>query len=152
MLTPRTVARSTVGATLITSPVLPLSLPAMTITLSPFLILAAMSEHLRGQRDDLHVVLGAKLAWHRAEDAGADRLHLRRDQHRGIPVEADDAAVRAPDVLGGTHDHRLHDVALLHPAARDRLLDRNHDYVTHRRVFPLGAAEHLDAHHPTGAG
>src|SRR5689334_5684478 len=62
-----------------TSPRLPLSLPAMTTTLSPFLILRMMivpSEHFRRERDDLHEPLGAKLARDRPEDAGADWLEL----------------------------------------------------------------------------
>src|SRR3954471_17320150 len=96
-----------------TSPVLPLSLPASTTTLSPFFILAAMVlQNLRRERDDLHVVLGAKLARHRSEDARADRLGLIVDEHGRIPVEPDDAAVGATDILGGAHDHRLHHVAL----------------------------------------
>src|SRR4051812_34222132 len=45
------------------------------------------------------------------------------------------------------HDDRLHDVALLHPPARDRLLDGHDDDVAHRGVLALRAAQHLDAHH-----
>src|SRR5262245_45106958 len=74
-LRPCTTTRLSAGITLSTAPVLPLSLPVITTTLSPFLILkAAMSQHLRRQADDLHVALGAQLARHRPEDAGADRL------------------------------------------------------------------------------
>src|SRR5262245_37618965 len=102
MLMPRTRARPSAGRISITSPLRPLSRPVSTITLSPFLILAAItapplirtaSQDLRRQRNDLHVVLGAQLARHRPENAGADRLHLRGDQHRGVAVEADDRAV-----------------------------------------------------------
>ena len=35
------------------------------------------------------------------------------DQHRGIVVEADVAAVLAALLLAHAHDHRLHDLALL---------------------------------------
>src|ERR1700737_2743803 len=136
MLMPRTSARPSAGRTAITSPVRPLSRPGITTTLSPLRILAAItpppgrcrpcgswqpSQHLRGERDDLHVILGPQLARHRPENAGADRLHLWRDQHRGVAVEANDRTVGPADVLGHAHHHRLHDVALLDPAARDRL-------------------------------
>jgi len=56
---------------------------------------AAISEHLRSERNDLHVILGAQLARHRPEDAGADRLGLIVDEDRGVAVEADAAAVGA---------------------------------------------------------
>src|SRR6476661_9587427 len=113
-----------------TSPFLPLSRPVSTITWSPFLILAEdISEHLRGEADDLHVVPGPELARHRPEDARADRLALGVDQHRGVAVEADQRAVRAAHALGGAHHHGLHHLALLHAPARDRLLHRDDDGV-----------------------
>src|SRR5262249_47939692 len=104
------------------------------------------------ERDDLHVILGAKFTRYRTKDAGADRLHLRVDQHRGIAIEADDRAVRTLDVLGDPHHHRLHHLALLHPPARDRLLDRHDDHVADGRVFALRPAQDLDAHDAAGAG
>src|SRR5262249_32641167 len=133
--------------------VLPLSLPVSTTTRSPFLILAAMGlENLRRERDDFHVVLGAELAGHWSEDAGADRLRLIVDEHGGIAVEADDAGGRPANVLGGAHHHCLHHVALLDAAAGDRLLDRDDDDVADGSIFPLRAAEHLDAHDASRAG
>src|SRR5262249_45116155 len=110
------------------------------------------SQHLRRERDDLHVVLGAQLARNRPEDAGADRLHLRRDQHRGVAVEADDRAVRPAHILAHPHHHGLHHVALLHAPARNRFLDRDDDDVAHGRILPLGADQHLDAHDAARAG
>src|SRR2546430_2141653 len=104
-----------------TLPRAPLSLPAMTTTVSPFFIF--MSEHLRCQRDDLHELLVTQLAADRAEDAGATRLVVRLDQHGGVLVEPDVAAVRATPFLGGTDDDRLDDVALLDGATGDRVLD-----------------------------
>src|SRR6201996_8120222 len=98
------------------------------------------------------MVLRAQLARHRAEDAGADRLHLRIDQHRRVAVETDDRAVGALDVLGDTHDHRLHHVALFDAAARDRLLHRDDDDVADGGVFALRTAQHLDAHDTARAG
>src|SRR5262249_26155576 len=108
--------------------------------------------HLRRERDDLHVVLGAQLARHGPEDAGADRLELRRDQHRSVAVEADNRAVRTLDILGNAHDDRAHDLALLHAAARDRFFHRNDDDVADGGVFALRAAQHLDAHDAARAG
>ncbi len=43
------------------------------------------------------------------------------NQHRGIGIEPDDRAIRAANVLARAHDDRLHDLALLHAAARNRL-------------------------------
>src|SRR3954464_6497476 len=98
-----------VGSTMLdTSPRLPLSRPAMTTTLSPFLILrmtflflVRALQHFRRQRDDLHEPLGAQLARDRPEDARADRLELGVQQDRGVGVEADERAVVAPDTLAG---------------------------------------------------
>src|SRR3712207_7808774 len=54
-------------------------------------------------------------------------------------VETDHRAVGAAQILGRAHDNGLHDVALLHAAARDRLLHRNDDDIADRRVFALRA-------------
>src|SRR5665213_2729229 len=109
-------------------------------------------QHLGRQRDDFHELPGAQFARHRPENARADRLVLRRDQHRGIAVEANGAAIGAPNFLRGTHDDGAMDVALLDAAARNRLLHRHHDDVADHRIFPLGAAQYLDALDPTSAG
>jgi len=106
----------------------------------------------RRQADDLHEPLGAQFARHRPEDAGADRLHLLVDQHGGVAVEADGAAIAAAHRIGRAHDDRLVDIALLDLAARDRVLHRDHDHVAHRGGAALGAAQHLDALHAAGAG
>src|SRR5947209_451723 len=87
----------------------------------------------------------AKLADHRAEDTGADRLLVLVDQHRGVAVEADHRAIRTADVLGGADDHRAVNVALLHAAARRGFLDGNDDDVADARRAALRAAQHLDA-------
>src|SRR5262249_60897208 len=97
MWTPCTIRRFSSRSTRRTSPVLPLSRPVVTTTLSPFLIFSFVAmltaslslEHFRRQGDDLHELLRPKLARHRAEDAGADGLALLVDQHRGVAVEAD---------------------------------------------------------------
>src|SRR5262249_8036059 len=135
--TPCTTTRLSSRSTRRTSPVLPLSRPVMTTTLSPFLIFSFVAivvaslplEHFRCQGDDLHELLRPELARHGTEDAGADRLALLVDQHRRVAVEADAAAVRPADLLRRAHHHRLNHVALLHAAPRDRLLDRDDDDV-----------------------
>src|ERR1044072_6536071 len=126
-----------------TLPLAPLSLPATTTTVSPFLIF--MSEHLRSQRDDLHELLVAQLATDRSEDAGAPRLVVLLDQRGGVLVEADVRPVRPALLLGGPDDDRLDDVALLHAGARDRVLDRRDNDVAAARVATRGAAQHTDA-------
>src|SRR5471030_1917336 len=158
MLTPWTRTRFSLGRTRNTSPPRPLSLPAMTTTLSPFLIfslgisLASPSQHFGRQGHDLHELAGAQLARHRSEDTRADRLALLVDEHRRVAVEADRAAVGAPDLLRRAHDDRLMHLALLDAAARDRLLDGDDDHIADRRRLAMRAAEHLDALDAPGAG
>src|SRR3954447_21475679 len=106
-------------------PPLPFAGPAITWTVSPFLMRSlGISEHLRGQRDDLHELLVAQLAAHRAEDAGAARVTVVAEDDRRVLVEADVGAVRTPALLHRAHDDRLDDVALLDVPAGDRVLDR----------------------------
>src|SRR6185437_7022896 len=102
--------------------------------------------------DDLHMVFGTQFAWHRSENTGADRLHLRRDQDRRVAVKADHGPVRPLDVLGNADNNGLHHVALLNATARNRFLYRNDDDVADGRIFALGAAQHLDAHDATRSG
>src|SRR5690606_13963824 len=110
------------------------------------------SEHFGCERDDLHELLGAQLAGHWPEDAGADGLMLGGVQPGGVAVEADQRAVGTAPALAGTHHHGVVDVALLDLAAGDRILHGDLDDVADRGVPALGAAEHLDAHHFLGTG
>src|SRR3954453_2295061 len=96
-----------------TLPLAPLSLPAITCTVSPFLTF--MSEHLRGEGDDLHELLVAQLATDRAEDARPSRFVVVADEHGGVLVEPDVAAVRPAPLLDGAHDDGLDHVTTLHP-------------------------------------
>src|SRR5215831_10542237 len=168
--------RSLSGKTRSTSPVLPLSRPLMTTTLSPFLIFnfgtfallaplrplagrgrkrqasSASLENLGGEGDDLHEPARPQFAGHRAEDTGPDRLALVGDQNGGVAVEADGAAVGAADFLRSPNNDCAVDVALLDPAARDRLLDRYDDHVADCRGLAFRAAQHLYALYPTRAG
>src|SRR5215207_7497603 len=104
-----------------------------------------MSEHLRGERDDLHEVAVAQLAGHRAEDAGAARVLLVVDEDGRVLVEGDVGAVVAPEFLLRAHHHGGHDLALLDRAVRDRLLDGADDDVAHPGVAAVAAAAHADA-------
>src|SRR5690606_28037287 len=109
-------------------------------------------QHFRRQGNDLHVVLGAKLARNRSEDTGADWFFLVVDKNGSVRIEADDTTVRTTDVLGGADDNRLHYVTLLYAAARNSFLDGDDDDVSDRSILPLRAAKHFDAHDTTGAG
>src|SRR5919107_4337272 len=112
-------------------PVLPLSLPEITMTLSS--VRSFISEHLRGERDDLHEPAVAQLARHRAEDARAARVVLGVDDHGRVLVEGDVRAVLAPELLLRAHDDGLDDIALLDRPVRVGLLDRGHDDVPDTR-------------------
>src|SRR5690349_12045741 len=107
---------------------------------------------LRCKRDDLHELLGAKLARHWSEDAGSDRLVLLADQDRSIAVEADGAAVRpAQRERSPHHDSAVH-FALLHAAAWNGVLHRHDDDVAHARILAARTAQHLDTLDSTSAG
>src|SRR3954471_1169210 len=123
--TPSTTTRCSSRSTWITLPSAPLSLPAITLTVSPFLIFMPcfpISEHLRCERDDLHEPLVAQLAADGAEDARAARPTVLPQDHRGVLVELDVGPVGAPAFLGGADDDRPDDVALLHTATGDGVL------------------------------
>src|SRR2546427_5416924 len=111
-----------------------------------------MSDDLRRQRHDLHELLLAQLAAHRAEDAGGARLAFVVDQHRRGLVEADVGAVLALGLLRRPHDHRFHHLALLHLAGGDRVLDRDDHDVTEPGVAAFGATEHADHERAPRAG
>src|SRR5687768_636842 len=138
-------------------PVRPLSFPDRTTTSSPlrnlfmaFEILLSL-EHFRCEGNDLHEPLVAQLARHRPEDAGADRLQLRVQQHGGIAVEADQRSVRTTHAEGRAHHDGVIDLALLHLAARDGVLHADLDDIAHRCVTAMRATQHLDAHQSAGA-
>src|SRR3954466_4631303 len=153
--TPSTTTRCSSRSTRITLPSAPLSLPAITLTVSPFLIFIEcfpISEHLRCQRDDLHEPLVTQLATHRAEDARATRLTVLPQDDRGVLVELDVGPVGPAALLGGAHDDSPDDVALLDVAAGDGVLDRADDHVTDAGVPTTGATEDPDAQNLLGAG
>src|SRR5262245_12267749 len=153
--TPSTTTRCSSRSTWITRPSAPLSLPAITLTVSPFLIFIAcfpISEHLRRERDDLHEPLVTQLAADGAEDARAARLTVLPQDDRGVLVELDVRAVRTATLLGGADDDGLDHVALLHVAAGDGVLDRADDDVADAGVPAPGATEDPDAEDLLGPG
>src|SRR5574340_870208 len=143
-----------------TLPRLPLSLPAITITSSFFLILRMIFldsircrlQHFGCQRNDLHELFGTQLACHRPEDTRADGLKLGVQQHRSIAVKLDQGTIRAAHPLGGANHHGVVHFALLYAAARRRILDADLDDIADGSVTTLGTAQHLDAHHGTCTG
>src|SRR5689334_4967136 len=154
-LTPLTTILCWSGMVRRTSPCLPLSLPAMTITGSPGarssqrrlgcgLLRSTVLENLRSERDDLHEVALAQLAGDRPEDARSARVVGLREEHRRVLVEADERTI-GPLVLLVDPDHDgLHHLALLHLAARLRRLYGRGDDVAHVGVLAIVAAGHAN--------
>src|SRR6516225_3881882 len=121
------------GRTRVISPCFPTSLPDRTRTWSPFLsriFVRSMSEHLRGERHDPHEPPLPQLTTDGPEDAGPAGLHLLVDEHRGVLVETDVAAVGAASLLFGPHHDALDDFALLHGGAGHGVLDGGDEDVT----------------------
>src|SRR6266478_6943835 len=107
---------------------------------------APASQYFRRQGNDLHELRGAQLARDRPEDARTDRLELVGEQHRRVAVEADQRSVGPAYTARGAHDDGVVHLALLHLAARNRILDAHLDDIADIRVAAARAAEHLDAH------
>src|SRR5579862_2028022 len=103
MLACSTVTRFFQGSTVRTRPVLPLSRPAMTLTVSPWRMVIVnfvgcfrslifdlvRLPNFRSERDDLGEFFVAQLSGHRPENASAHGLVGVVDQNSGIVVEAD---------------------------------------------------------------
>src|SRR5215212_11486050 len=127
-----------------TRPVLPLSAPAITTTVSPDFMCRAIvgsplslrespgrrpgsargrSDDLARERHDLHEVLVAKLAGHGAEDSGAAGVVFLVDHDGGVAVEPHVRAVGPLRRLLGADDDAADDLALLHVAGGHRFLD-----------------------------
>src|SRR5215203_1263655 len=177
MLIPSTVTRPVLRNTRSTLPSLPLSSPRITRTVSPrdtgmlmrstfracrvaFFAPARsvfryfrirMSDNLWRERHDLHVLLVAKLARHRAEDTRRARLALLVDDHDGVLVEPDVAAIPAARLLHRPHDDRAGDLRLLHRPVRQRVLDRDDHQIAEAGIAPPRSAKHADHERAFGA-
>src|SRR5690606_6004729 len=108
-------------------------------------------DHLRCKRNDLHELLIAKFTADRPEDTGAARLTVRLKNDSGVLVEADVRAVSPARRLLRTNDNRLHDVALLHVAARNCVLDGGDNGVAETRVPATRAPENTNREQLLGA-
>src|SRR2546427_9792984 len=128
---------------------LPRYLPAMMATVSPRRTWL-MSDDLRRERDDLRELPLAELARDRAEDARADRILVRLEEHDRVAVEADVRAVLASDLLHRPDHHRASDLALLHGPVGRRFLHGHDHGGPQGRVALVGATHHADALHPLG--
>src|SRR5438270_1740142 len=164
-LTPLTTILCWSGRVRRTSPCLPLSLPAVTITGSPgarssqrrfgsglFFSIGCWLQDLRGERDDLHDVALAQLARDGPEDAGAARVVGRGEKDGRVLVEADQGAVRALVFLLYPHHDRLNHLAFLDLAAGLGGLDGGRDDVAHRGVLAVVAARDADDQELLGSG
>src|SRR6185312_15152920 len=153
MFTPSTTTRPVFRLTRRILPSFPLSSPRSTRTVSPLptgsvtrsaffawrarlravarfvarYVNLRMSEHLRRERYDLHEAFLAQLAGDGPEDARGPRLAGLVDDHDGVLVEADVAAVLAARFLDRAHDDGAGDIGLLHRAVRQRIL-HGHDH------------------------
>src|SRR6185437_16171811 len=110
-----------------------------------------MSEHLRRERYDLHEAFLAQLAGDGPEDARGPRLAGLVDDHDGVLVEADVAAVLAARFLDRAHDDGAGDIGLLHRAVRQSILHGHDHRVAQPGVAPLGAAQDADDERAFGA-
>src|SRR6266571_3403392 len=162
-LTPSTTQRFLAVRMRSTLPVLPLSRPAITTTLSPLRICRAMissvnSNHFTCQRNDLHEILVAQLAGDSAEDARAARVVVLVDHHGRVLVKAHIAAIDSADHLLGAHNHAADDLAFFHITGGNGLLHCADDDVADvgdtalESAAAAAAAKHLDAHRLLGAG
>src|SRR4051794_20320285 len=112
----------------------------------------AASQHLRCERDDLHVVAVAQLTGYGAEDARTARVSLVVDQDSGVLVEANVAAIRPAELLRGAHHDGTDHVALLDGGVGDGLLDRRDDHVADPGRRLLRAPKDADAFDRPRAG
>lgn len=95
------------------------------------------------QRQDFHEIFHPQLVRNRAKDARPYRLALFIHYNNGILIKPNFAPIAALSVHRSTNNHTIHDLALLHLAARDCVLDGGDDEVAELPV--LAAAQNLDA-------
>src|SRR3984957_1163585 len=170
-MTPSTRTRFLSAITRRTRPCLPLSLPAITSTLSFRLILipaitlslprrscypgagprftcctlprteGVKLNDLRRERDDLEELLLAKLAGYRTKDAGADRLVDVVDYNGGVLVETNVRAIAAAILLARADDDSLDDFTFFDGAVGRGFFDGSGDDVAEAGLFAKAATE-----------
>src|SRR4030043_305525 len=116
ILTPSTITSSFSGKAFRTLPFLPLSLPAITRTVSFFLIF--ISQNLRSQRYYLHKIFISKLSSYRAKNASASRIVLIVQDNGSIIIKSNIRAIWSMMLFSYAHNHCLHHIALFHHTAR----------------------------------
>jgi hypothetical protein len=81
----------------------------------------------------------------RAEDARPAGVAGLPNEHGGVLVETDVAAIGTSTLFRRTNDDSADDVTLLHTSARQRVLDGPDDDVADAGVPTARATEHADA-------
>ena len=71
----------------------------------------------RGKGKNLHVLLVAQLTRNRPDDTSAPGVFVVTDDNGRILVETDVGAVLTANAGSGSHDNRLHNIALLNNSA-----------------------------------
>src|SRR5574337_453221 len=115
-------------------------------------IVALLSEHLWGQGDYLHELLGPQFPRHGAEYPRAHRLVVLVDDDGRVLVELDIRAVGAPYLLHGADDDAADHVALLHLRVEYRLFHVGDYHVPALGDELVGGADHLYAGDLLGPG
>src|SRR6185295_11681951 len=140
-----------------TRPVLPLSLPAITFTVSSFLslvfrltfgaftcrrgiFLAIFLKHLGRERNDLHELLVAQFARYRPEHARSHRLANFVDQHGCVRIETNVRSIFATRFFPHPDDYAAHHFPFFHLRLRSGFLHTRGDNVAQARAQPQVAA------------
>src|SRR5579859_1026684 len=150
MLTRSTITRPSWWFTRRTVPFCPRSFPAITWTVSPFLMRCMITfpyflQRFGSQRHDLGVASFAQFTRYRPEDAGSARvLRFGFQDHGGIVVETDIRTVVAAIFFRHSDDDGVYHVALLDHTLRRSLLDRGNHHIPDVCITALGAAQHAD--------
>src|SRR5882672_1602951 len=159
------------GNTRRTRPCLPLSLPAMTLTVSlrrisiflrsvivsvfaialPLLVQLPL-KNFRRQGHNFQKLLIAQLARYGTENARPDRLACVVDEHGSVAVETNVGAIAAALLFPGANDDCLHHRALLGRAIGCGFLDAGRNHVAQRGVRTHIAAEWQNHLQLAGAG
>src|SRR5262245_48936624 len=96
--------------------------------------MAVALNDLGGQRNDLHELLLAQLARHRAEDTGAPWIVFLVDDDNGVVIEAEVGAIGAADRTLGANDDRVDDFTLFDLTVRGSFFDVGLDDITNAGI------------------
>src|SRR3990167_7916366 len=145
MFIPSTIIFSSAGITLATLPVLPLSLPAIIFTISPFFIFIKFLHHFRRQRNYLVISPFLDFSRNRPEDSSAQRFVFGFVQkHDGVLVKSDIRPVFSSESVFLPDDESVMDFFLLDRFSRFSRLYGNDDNLAQLGVSFFAPAEHLE--------